>query len=93
VVLMRLLPTHPIDAEQRFTLSLDGSEPQTYTYDTEVGTEQWKRNVLRNYAVVVARLPITRATGEHQLVVSALDDGVVVDEVFVFPASQVVVEQ
>lgn len=93
VVLLRVLPTHPIEAEQRFTLSLDGSEPQTYTYDTEVGTEQWKRNVLRNYAVVVARLPITQATGEHQLVVSALDDGVVIDEVFVFPASQVVMEQ
>ena len=78
-----LLPTHPVEQQQRFSVSLDGGEPQTFTYDAEVGSEEWKQNVLRNYAVVVARLPITRAAGEHQLQVSALDDGVVVDEVFV----------
>lgn len=90
-VILRLLPTHPIEAQQRFSLSLDGSEPQVFTYDTEVGSEEWKVNVLRNYAVVSARIPVTKATGEHQLVVSALDDGVVVDEVFVYP-NPVVVE-
>jgi len=81
-----MLPTHPIQAEQRFTLSLDGGAPITFTYDTEVGSEEWKTNVLRNFAVVQARIPVTRATGEHQLVVSALDDGVVVDELFVYNA-------
>ena len=86
IVKLHLLPTHPIQAEQRFTLSLDGGAPLTFTYDTEVGSEEWKTNVLRNFAVVQARIPVTRATGEHQLVVSALDDGVVVDELFVYKA-------
>ncbi len=80
---IHMLPTHAIEAQQRFTLSFDGSAPQTFTYDTEVGSEQWKQNVLRNYAVVIARLPITKSNGEHQLTLTALDDGVVVDEVFV----------
>ncbi|MCR5180366.1 MAG: glycosyl hydrolase 115 family protein [Bacteroidaceae bacterium] len=80
---VRLLPTHPIEEQQRFSLSLDGSEPQIFTYDAEVGSEEWKKNVLRNYAVVRAYLPITRPAGEHEIVVTALDDGVVVDELFV----------
>ena len=83
-VTVRLLPTHPIEAEQRFTLSLDGGTAQTFTFDTEVGSEQWKQNVLRNYAVVNARIPITKSTGEHNLVVCALDDGIVVDEILVY---------
>lgn len=89
-VMLRMLPTHPIEAQQRFTLSLDGGQAQTFTYDTEVGSEAWKVNVLRNYAVVTARIPVVKASGEHQLMVAALDDGVVVDEVFVFSAPPVV---
>lgn len=80
---LHLLPTHPIEAQQRIALTLDGSEPQIFTYDAQVGSEEWKVNVLRNYAVVNARIPIVRASGEHHLMVAALDDGVVVDEVFV----------
>ena len=80
---VHMLPTHAIEAQQRFSLSLDGSEPQVFTYDTEVGSEAWKQNVLQNYAVVVAHLPITLSNGTHELKLSALDDGVVVDEVFV----------
>ena len=80
---IHMLPTHSIEAQQRFTLSLDGCEPQAFTYDTTVGSEQWKQNVLQNYAVVIAHLPITKLNGDHELKFGALDDGVVVDEVFV----------
>jgi len=80
---IHMLPTHSIEAQQRFMLSLDGGAPQTFTYDTSVGSEQWKQNVLQNYAVVIAHLPITQLKGDHELKLSALDDGVVVDEVFV----------
>ena len=82
---VRLLPTHPIEAQQRFALSLDGGAAQTFTYEAQVGSEEWKVNVLRNYAVVKARIPIVQATGEHSLMLSALDDGVVVDEIMVLP--------
>lgn len=80
---VHMLPTHPIDPQQRFTLSLDGSAPQTFTYATEGRSEQWKQNVLRNYAVVKAYLPVLQRTGTHSLVFEALDDGVVVDEIFI----------
>ena len=78
-----MLPTHPIDAQQRFTVSLDGSQPLTYTYETQGRSEEWKQNVLRNYAVVIARPQVFKPTGEHSLVITALDDGVVIDEVII----------
>ena len=80
---IHLLPTHPIDEFQRFTISLDGSQPLTYTYNTVGRSEEWKQNVLRNYAVVIARPQVFKPTGEHSLVITALDDGVVIDEVIV----------
>lgn len=80
---VHMLPTHPIEAQQRFSLSLDGCVPQTFTYDAPVGSEIWKQNVLQNFAVVVAQLPVTMPNGTHELKFTALDDGVVVDEVFV----------
>ena len=82
-VVIHMLPTHPINEQQRFTLSLDGSQPQTFTYATVGRSEQWKQNVLQNYAVVTATLPISRVAGQHELRFEALDDGVVVDEIFV----------
>lgn len=80
---IRLLPTHPIEEAQRFMLTFDGSAPQTFTYETEGRNEQWKRNVLRNYAVVLVRFPISQPNGVHELKLTALDDGVVVDEIFI----------
>lgn len=76
---LHMLPTHPIEAEQRVSLSLDGCAPLTLTYEQAERNEMWKQNVLRGYAVVLARLPITQKQAEHQLVLGALDDGVVVD--------------
>ncbi|MBR0273314.1 MAG: glycosyl hydrolase 115 family protein [Bacteroidaceae bacterium] len=83
VIEIHLLPTHPIDEQQRFSISLDGSQPLTYTYNTVGRSEEWKQNVLRNYAVVIARPQVFKPTGEHSLVITALDDGVVIDEVIV----------
>ena len=80
---IHMLPTHPIEAEQRFTLSMDGGAPLTFSYRTHDREEEWKQNVLRGYAVVLARLPLSKSDSEHSLQFSALDDGVVVDEVFV----------
>ena len=62
---------------------MDGGTPVTFTYNTEGRSEAWKQNVLRNYAVVIARLPVKQQRGNHTLQLTALDEGVVVDEVFV----------
>ena len=82
---VRVLPTHPINEQQRFTVALDGGNPVTCTFNTEGRNEQWKQNVLRNYAVVKAELPVTQPSGEHSLELTALDDGVVIDEIFIRP--------
>ena len=80
---IRLLPTHPIDEQQRITVQLDGGQPLTFTYETQGRSEEWKQNVLRGYAVVRAQLPVVQPSGEHSIVVAALDEGVVIDEVIV----------
>jgi hypothetical protein len=82
---LHLLPTHPIEAQQRLSVTLDGGAPIVLTYDAQPGTEEWKQNVLRNYAVVLVNIPVILPAGEHQLVVTALDEGVVLDEVFIRP--------
>lgn len=80
---IRLLPTHPINEQQRIRISLDGGTPVTLTYKTEGRSEAWKQNVLRGFAVVEAQLPIVQPSGEHSLLVEALDEGIVIDEVFI----------
>ena len=82
---IHMLPTHPITEQQRITVALDGGAPVTLSYETQGRSEQWKQNVLRGYAVVTAQLPVVQAKGEHNLVVTALDEGVVLDEVFIRP--------
>ena len=80
---IHMLPTHPIEALQRMTVSFDGDTPHTCTWDAKVDSEEWKQNVTRNYAVLNLHIPVSQAAGEHTLVLSALDDGVVVDEIIV----------
>ncbi len=82
-VVLHMLPTHPVEAQQRITVSLDGGLPVTLTYKTEGRSEEWKQNVLRGYAVIETSLPVSTSTRDHSLQVTALDDGVVVDELFV----------
>ena len=83
---IHMLPTHPIEAQQRLTLRLDGGATETMTYNTEGRSEQWKENVLRNYAVITAHMPVVNSVGTHTITLGALDDGVVVDQLFVRPA-------
>ena len=82
---IRVLPTHPINEQQRFTVALDDCAPVTCTFETEGRSEQWKQNVLQGFATVLADLPVVAANGEHSLVIAALDDGIVIDEIFIRP--------
>lgn len=90
---LHLLPTHPIEAQQRFSLTLDGGALQTFTYNAVIGSEQWKQHVTQNFATVIAYLPITKPQGDHELKFAALDDGVVIDEVFVYKNVRNIIEQ
>ena len=80
-----LLPSHPIEGTQlRFTVTLDGKETSPIHYETQGRSEEWKENVLRNQAIKRVILPI-RKKKTNRLVIKALDEGVVLDQVSVYP--------
>lgn len=81
---IRLLPSHPLDEKQlRFAISVDETVPQTVSYETKGRSEEWKENVLRNQAIRKVTLPINKQAS-HKLVITALDEGVVLDQVMLY---------
>lgn len=81
---IRLLPSHPLDEKQlRFAISVDETVPQTVSYETKGRSEEWKENVLRNQAIRKVTLPINKQAS-HKLVITALDEGVVLDQVILY---------
>ena len=81
---IRLLPSHPLDEKQlRFAISVDEAVPQTVSYETKGSSEEWKENVLRNQAIRKVTLPINKQAS-HKLVITALDEGVVLDQVILY---------
>ncbi len=81
---VRLLPSHPIhDKQLRFSLSVDNQTPQTISYETKGRSEEWKQNVLRNQAIRRIKLPINKQL-THTLVLTALDEGVVLDQIVLY---------
>lgn len=80
-----LLPSHPVEGTQlRFTVTLDGKETSPIHYETQGRSEEWKENVLRNQAIRRVILPV-RKKKANRLVIKALDEGVVLDQVSVYP--------
>lgn len=76
-----LLPGHPVDGGKlRIVAAMDGKSSQPISYHTQGRSEEWKENVLRNQAVRKVTLPV-RKGGNHRLVIKALDEGVVLDQV------------
>lgn len=83
---IRLLPNHPVHGTQlRFSVSIDGAEPQVISYETKGRSEEWKENVLRNQAIRKITLPVS-GKKSHQLEVKALDEGVVLDQIMLYEA-------
>ncbi len=81
---VRLLPNHAVDGKKlRFAISLEGQSQQEISYKTEGRSEEWKQNVLRNQAIRRVKLPVT-SSGKHRLQLTALDEGVVIDQVLIF---------
>lgn len=79
---IRLVPRHPVIARGhlRFTVSLDGSTPREISYETVGRSEEWKENVLNNVAVRRLKLPVS-GKASHSLVLTAVDEGVILDQI------------
>ena len=85
---IRLLPNHPVHGDKlRFTVSLDGAEPEVIAYETKGRSEEWKENVLRNQAIRKIVLPVT-GKKSHQLVIKALDEGVILEQVMLYEVNR-----
>jgi len=83
---IRLLPNHPVQGDKlRISVSLDGAEPEVIAYGTEGRSEEWKENVLRNQAIRKIVLPVS-GKKSHQLVIKALDEGVILDQIMLYEA-------
>ena len=81
---IRLLPNHPVHGDKlRCSVSLDGAEPEVIAYETKGRSEEWKENVLRNQAIRKIVLPVP-GRKSHQLVIKALDEGVILDQVMLY---------
>lgn len=80
---VRLLPTHPVKGDKlRFGISLDDGEMKEVSYQTRGRSEEWKQNVLRNQAIRRVTLPVGKKPAV--LHITALDEGVVLDQIFVY---------
>ena len=79
VLYTALIPTQASDkGDIRYSVSLDGGEPVVYSLKEPFRSERWKVNVLRGQAL--RSTPITLGGGNHTLVITALDDHIVVDQ-------------
>ena len=80
VVTTALIPTHPIDSgDLRFSVSIDGDTPKIYSLKEPFRSERWKTNVLcgQTDRKIVTHL----SKGRHSLVIKALDEHIIVDQV------------
>ena len=74
-----LIPTQPNDkGDLRFSISIDGGEPNVFNLKEPFRSERWKHNVLRQQAV--RELPVKMGKGKHTLTIKALDNHVVLDQ-------------
>ena len=80
---LRMVPSHPVSGPQlRLSVSADGGEALTFSYETYGRSEEWKENVLNNQAVRDTVLRLS-GSGSHQLTVTALDEGEILDRILI----------
>ena len=79
-----LAPNHPVNGKTiRYSIAIDNEEPQIIDYRTEGRSEEWKENVLRNQAIRITGHAV-KQSGKHTLNITALDEGVIVDQIKLF---------
>lgn len=74
-----LIPTQANDkGDIRYSVSLDGQPPVVYSLKEKFRSERWKVNVMRGQAIRSENVRLS--AGSHTLVITALDDHIVVDQ-------------
>ena len=85
---VHLLPCHPIEGSQfALRFHLTGSRFLQVITKHMGEVKIWKENVLRNKAILHFTLPLSQ-NEKHCLQVKAIDKGVILDQLFVFPKTQ-----
>ena len=79
VLYTAMIPTQASDkGDIRYSVSVDGGEPVVISLKEPFRSERWKVNVLRGQAL--RSTPVTLTGSNHTLVITALDEHIVVDQ-------------
>ena len=79
VARVAVIPTHAADGKDvRFSVRIDGGQPEVLSIKEPFRSERWKENVMRGQTV--RTVPADLAAGKHTIEIKALDDNIVVDQ-------------
>lgn len=79
ILRVAVIPTHSTDrGDIRFSVSIDGNEPQVFSLKEPYRSEGWKQQVMRGQAVRAMRVYL--GWGTHTLSIKALDPHIIVDQ-------------
>ena len=78
------IPTHPLSKhyEMRYAVRVDDGPISILNFKTTGRSEEWKLNVLRNYAIKSVSVPQLKP-GAHKLSIYMIDPGVILDRIFI----------
>lgn len=79
-LILALIPTHAVNGgDLRCEVKVDGEQAQIISFKTDIGSEEWKKNVLRSQSLGSINQTIKRA-GKHTIHIKALDDNIIIDQ-------------
>ena len=79
VIRTALIPTQPNDkGDLRYSVSIDGAAPVTYSLKEPYRSERWKQNVLRGQTIRQTETAL--AAGSHTITITALDKHIILDQ-------------
>ena len=78
------IPTHPLSNqyEMRYAVRVDDGPVSILNFKTVGRSQEWKENVLRNYAIKSVSVPQLKP-GKHRLSIYMVDPGVILDRIFI----------
>lgn len=87
-ITVALVPNHPIEGDHiRYAIALNDETPQILNYRTRGRSEEWKVNVLTNQATRTTQ-HVAAKDGKQRLTITALDKGVMVDQIRIINNNQ-----